>query len=149
VSNLSSSRPPLFWVRWLTAAASGILLIGLGMVVAPELTRQVFGVLLYGDRLRVAAFDAAALSYISLLHGVLGAVMFGWATALLLVIRGPYQRGSREGWNIVAFAVLTWFIVDTAMSLWLGFWQNALLNGALALLFAVPLALTYRACRQG
>jgi hypothetical protein len=139
------ARPTSFWVRWLTVSACGVLIFGLGMVLAPDLTRQAFGLLLYADRDRVAGFDAAALPYISLLHGVLGAVMFGWGAALLLVIRGSFQRGSREGWNILAIAVSAWFIPDTALSLWTGFWQNALLNVAIALLFGIPLAATRNA----
>jgi hypothetical protein len=37
-----------------------------------------------------------------------------------------------------------WFVLDTALSLVSGFWPNAVLNVVLAVLFAVPLAATYR-----
>ncbi len=118
------------------------MVLGLGMVLAPDLARQAFGLLLYANARGIAEFDAAALPYISLLHGVLGAVMFGWGTTLLLVIRGSFLRGSRESWNTLAIAVSAWFVPDTALSLWTGFWQNALLNVAIALIFAIPLAAT-------
>jgi hypothetical protein len=39
-----------------------------------------------------------------------------------------------------------WFVTDTVLSLATGFWQNAVLNVVLAVLFAVPLAATWRAC---
>ncbi len=44
----------------------------------------------------------------------------------------------------LAGLVTAWFTPDTAFSLWSGFWQNAVLNVAVATLFAVPLAATYR-----
>lgn len=148
IDSSTLTRPASFWVRWLTVSACGVLIFGLGMVLAPDLTRQAFGLLLYADRHRVAEFDAAALPYISLLHGVLGAIMFGWGTALLLVIRGPFLRGSRESWNILAIAVSAWFIPDTVLSLWTGFWQNAVLNLGIALLFGIPLAATRGTARN-
>ncbi len=84
--------------------------------------------------------------YIALAHGVLGAVMVGWGAVLLIVLIGPFRRGTREGWLIVAVSVAAWFVPDTALSLATGFWQNAVLNVVVAVLFAVPLAATWSAC---
>jgi hypothetical protein len=74
--------------------------------------------------------------------------MFGWGLALLLVVRGPFARGAREGWLIVAVSVAAWFVPDTAFSMWAGFWQNAVLNVVFLALFAAPLAATYGAFHQ-
>ncbi|MEW6403856.1 MAG: hypothetical protein AB1649_18840, partial [Chloroflexota bacterium] len=90
----------------------------------------------------VDALDASARAYILLFQGVLGAVMFGWSAALLLVLLGPFRRGFREGWMITAVSLVAWFIPDTAFSLWTGFWLNAALNGVFLLMFAIPLAAT-------
>lgn len=70
--------------------------------------------------------------------------MLGWGVALLFVVRGLFARGAPEGWQILTVSVVAWFIPDTAFSLWSGFWQNALLNITFFILFAVPLAETYR-----
>ena len=138
----------LFWWRWLVAVSIGVLLFGLSMVVAPTFTRQLFGLLVFSSSEAIGAFGESAVSYIILLHGVLGSVMFGWGVILLFVLVGPFRRGSREAWFTVAVSLVAWFIPDTTLSLWLGFWQNALLNTGLFLLFAVPLAATYSFCRQ-
>jgi hypothetical protein len=134
----------LFWWRWLIAVTIGVMVFGLSMVLAPGLIRQVFSLLVYSSPNHIATFGAGAVAYVSLVHAILGAVMFGWGTALLYVVLGPFRRGSREGWQIIAVSVAAWFIPDTAFSLWSGFWQNALLNLAFAVLLAVPLAATYR-----
>ena len=64
----------------------------------------------------------------------------------------PPPSRSREGWFTITVSVLAWFIPDTAFSLWSGFWQNAVFNTVFVVLFAIPLAATYRAfpasCRQ-
>ena len=70
------------------------------------------------------------------------AVMFGWGVAFLLVLFGPFRRGSVQAWRTLVISLLAWFIPDTLYSLSVGFWQNALLNMAFALLFGPALAAT-------
>lgn len=144
----AASAPAVLWIRWLQVVATGVMLFGLSLTLAPGLARAGFSLLVYADPARIAAFGAAAVAYIALVHAVLGAVMFGWGVALLLIVRGPLRRGDRAAWQVIAVSVAAWFIPDTAFSLWSGFWQNAVLNLVFAVLFALPLAATYRACRQ-
>ena len=59
---------------------------------------------------------------------------------------GPFRRGSREAWFTCTVSLAAWFVSDTMVSLANGFWQNAVLNAVIAILFAVPLAATYGAC---
>jgi len=133
-----------FWQRWLIGVTLGVALFGLTLLIAPALGRQVFGLLIYRSSSGIAELGESATPYISLVHGVLGAVMFGWAVALLLVVLGPFRRGAREGWTIIAVSVTAWFVPDTIFSLWTGFWPNAVLNLVFATLFAIPLAATRR-----
>ena len=140
----TSDHPSTFWTRWLLVAIVGVMVFGLILIIAPDLARQGFSLLVYANPERITSFGADAVAYISLLHAVLGSVMFGWGVALLFVIRGPFARGDSEGWKIIALSVFLWFVPDTAFSLWSGFWQNALLNIVLIILFVLPLAATYR-----
>lgn len=117
---------------------------GLALALAPTLARKGFSLLVYASADRIAAFGAQAEAYISLVHAVLGAVLFGWGVALLFVVNGLFSRGAREGWWIVAVSIAAWFIPDTAFSLWFGFWQNAVFNAFFVVLFGLPLAATYR-----
>jgi len=136
--------PSPIWSRWLLLVTVGVMVFGLVLVLAPGFTREGFSLLVYADVKRIAAFGSDAVEYIALVHAVLGAVMFGWGLALLLVVRGLFARGARQGWQIIAVSVAAWFVPDTAFSLWSGFWQNALLNLVFIVLFAAPLAATYR-----
>ena len=142
-----NAYPPIapFWLRWLLAATVGVMVFGTALVVARVPARLGFSWLVYADPGRIGEFGAAAVAYIELLHAVLGAVMLGWGVALLCVVRGPFARGERAGWWLVAMSIAAWFVPDTAYSLASGFWQNAVLNVVFMALFAAPLARTYRA----
>jgi hypothetical protein len=139
-------RPSPFWTRWLTGASLLVALFGLSLVIAPILALQTFSAMVYSDPARLKALGAEAVRYISLAHAVLGAVMFGWGLMLAAVVQGLLAQGSKLGWQLVAGSLAAWLLPDTAYSLISGFWQNAALNSAFALLFAVPLAATRRFC---
>ncbi len=142
--NVQLSLPSLFWWRWLIAATVFVLAFSAAMVLMPGPVQRIFSLLFYYSPEGINAFGAPAVALAMLLQGVLGAVMFGWGVALLLVLLGPFRRGSREGWIIVAVSLTAWFVPDTSFSLWSGFWQNAVSNLVFLVLFAIPLAATYR-----
>jgi hypothetical protein len=123
----------------LVAAVVGTALFGALLVFSPPLARAVFGLVLYGDAQRLGTFGEEALSYITLLHGVLGAVMIGWAAALFVLLRGRWRVAPRIAWSVVALSVGSWFVIDTLFSLAVGAWPNALLNAGFAGLFAAGL----------
>jgi hypothetical protein len=146
---VETGRPTItFWYRWLVAVTVGMMAFGLFMVLAPGLTRQGFSLMVYADADRIGEFGARAADYIELVHAVMGAVMFGWGTAMLLVLRGPFRRELREGWTILAVSLTAWFVPDTIFSLASGFWQNAVLNAVFLVLYGIPLAATYRRTRE-
>lgn len=132
-----------FFYCWLVSVTVGLVLFGIGMVVTPGLTRRAFSLLAYRTATRIDSFGESAAAYAGLTHAVIGSVMFGWGIALLCNLAGPFRRGSRDAWLTVAISIGAWFVPDTAYSLWSGFWRNAVLNVALATLFAIPLAGTY------
>ena len=134
----------LFWWRWLIVVSVGVMLFGLSMVVLPDITKHLFSLLLFSSPEAIAGFGEPAVSYIGLVHGVLGAVMFGWGVMLLLVLLGPFRSGSREAWLTLLVSLAAWYIPYTIFSLWSGYLQNAVLNTTLAFLFTAPLVATYR-----
>jgi hypothetical protein len=142
------SKISLIWFNWLLLVVLGVMVFGISMILAPGLMRQAFSFLLFADTAAIDSdFGATAVAYVTLIHGVLGGVMFGWGAALFLILVGPLRRGSREAWMLFAASLAAWYFPDTLFSLWTGYWPNAVLNSVLALLFAVPLAATFKTCR--
>ena len=94
---------PAIWYRWLQVAVGILMIFGISMVLAPDWIRTFFSLIVYGSPGAIeTGFPAGANDYIVLVHGVLGAVMFGWGLTLLLVLMGPFRRGEKEGWNMFA-----------------------------------------------
>ncbi|MFH1719834.1 MAG: hypothetical protein ABIJ25_09685 [Pseudomonadota bacterium] len=133
----------LFWWRWLVVATCAVLVFGLSMVLLPEPTQKLFNYIYLSSPQGSTTFGESAIAYITFISAVLGAVMFGWSVALLYVLFGPFRRRQIEGWRTLAVSLVAWFIPDTAFSLWSGFWQNAVLNTIMLVLFLIPLAATY------
>jgi hypothetical protein len=139
-----STQPNLFWQRWLIVVTIGTLLFGLSFMLLPGLMQTFFNLLLFGSPDAGGRFDTEATRYILFTYGILGAVMVGWMIGFLLVLTGPFRRGEQLGWNIITYSMTIWFVIDSAFSLISGFAANAALNVAFFILFAIPLAATYR-----
>ena len=137
-------EPPTFWWRWLLAAATGVGVFGLACVLLPDAVQAFFNMLMFGRTWLPPEYGTAVVPYLVFVTGVLGAVMLGWAVLMLLARVGPFRRGDVEGWRMLAWPLAIWFVVDTTWSVATGFWQNAILNCAFGLAFAIPLAATWR-----
>jgi len=129
---------------WLLVVTIVVAVFALSLLLAPAMLVQFFSLIMYASAGVIGDFGDAAVAYIRLIHGVLGAVMLGWATLMLWVICGPFRRLESGAWSMLSVSLLIWFVPDTAFSLWTGFWQNALFNLLFAASYAVPLACTYR-----
>jgi hypothetical protein len=95
--------------------------------------------LFYGTPAQFETFGADAVRYVEFIHGALGAAITGWGVVLMAVALGPFRRGTREGWLAIAASLFAWFVPDVIVSLWFGFWQNVVLDGVFAVLYASPL----------
>ena len=138
-----------FWRRWLIVVTGGVIVYGFSFILLPDLTQSLFNIIFFSSADASRLFSEDANAYIAFAHGVLGAVMIGWMVALLPILAGPFKQGQRSAWNAIGFSVLVWYVVDTAFSLYSGVPANALFNTAFLVLFAIPLAATYRHFRLG
>lgn len=136
------------WRWWLGVVAVAALAFGLSLAALPDAMARLFGGLYLSEPGAIAAFGADAAAYVKFVTAVMGAVMAGWAAALLLVVVFMFRPGRPDAWWLVAISVLVWFVPDTAYSLYSGFWQNAVFNVFALAVFVVPLAATYAAMRK-
>lgn len=133
----------VFWRRWLVVACLVVLVFGAALVILATPAQKAFESAYFAPR-SALPLSPAAVDYTAFMGAVLGSVMVGWAALLLFVLNGPFRRQEAAGWNMLAVSLLAWFIPDTAYSLLSGFWQNAVLNTGMLVLFVIPLAATYK-----
>lgn len=58
----TSEIPSRFWLRWLMTVTHGVIAFGLALVLAPNLTRQGFSLLVHADIERITTFDTDAVA---------------------------------------------------------------------------------------
>ena len=124
-----------------------ILLAVIGIVIAYSLALIVVGLSLGDtvfDRLGFGPDDGDITSersrdYLRLVYGILGSVIVGWMLTIGAIVNGPLRRRERWAWNAVAAGTGAWFVLDTGLSLFLGYVGHAGFNLAFAVALAVPL----------
>jgi hypothetical protein len=134
----------IFWYRWLYAACLFIIAFGICMVALPSLTCQLFSLILYGTPDVLVQLESSTQTYIMLIHAIAGAIMISWGISLIFILRYLFKTTQKIGWLAIFCVVIAWYIPDTSLSLIYGFWQNAILNSTLLILFVIPLVATYR-----
>jgi hypothetical protein len=135
-----------FWQRWLIVVTGGVILYGFSLILLPDVMQNLFNTLFFSAP--GATYSADAQAYITLAQGVLGAVVIGWMLMVMSILVGAFRRGERSAWNTLALSLLCWFVIDTGFSLAVGNVAHALFNLLFLVMFAIPLAATYRQFRE-
>jgi hypothetical protein len=134
----------LIWWYWLIFAAFSVIVFSLGMVIAPNLVQEkLFDAMFFSSTQIQTVLSNTAVSYILFTYRVLGAVMVGWMISLLFILAGSFRRGQREGWVAMTGSIAVWFLLDSGVSISVGYWQNAVFNVIFFVLFIIPLAATF------
>lgn len=132
----------IFWQKWLVVASDLVVLFGLFMIFfhrtvlfAPfhDLVNPVFW---------QTAVPAPAVAFQGWAYGLMGSVMVGWGTVLFALAQWPFKQRQKWAWNSLLAGLLSWYVLDTAVSLQYGVVFNAILNTVFLGLFLVPLLFT-------
>ena len=136
---VTATEQPTRWDRFLLVVVGIVATYAFGLVVAGLfLGDHVF------DRLGFGPYDGAivradARHYVRLVYVILGSVIIGWMLTIAALVAGPLRRREVWAWNTIVGSVGAWFILDTGLSLILGFAGHAAFNVAFAAGLAVPL----------
>lgn len=147
--DLASSVTPRgrrLWLVLLQVVLLLVLVYALVLVVAGSLAQSLFAALGFGPPALIDSPDLSA--YLRLPFAVLGAVLAGWTLLMLLVVRGPVASGASWALPAVALSLAVWFVLDTGMSLLLGFQTHALFNVPFAIALGLPLWRLWAISRQ-
>ena len=125
------------WIRWLEVALVIVLAYAVMLVVAGTVAGSLFSLLGFGPSDAIDTEDVH--DYLRLPYLVLGAVLAGWSLTMLQLVRGPLRDDASWVVPILLRSLALWFILDTGMSLALGFPTHAAFNIPFAIALAVPL----------
>jgi hypothetical protein len=124
-------------IMWLQMVLVVVSVYSLVLVFAGRTTGTLFSWLGFGPD---ESIDTAEVrDYLRLPFMVLGAVMAGWSVLMIQLVRGPLREGSRWAWLFMVRSLVLWFVLDTGMSIVLGYPTHALFNVPFAVALGVPL----------
>ncbi len=126
----------------------GVMIYSAALILLPTVMQQLFDTLFFASPDLAAQFGAEANAYIRFVYGVLGAVIIGWMVTFMSLLVGAFQYPQRSTWRTLTLSVVVWFVVDSGFSVAIGVMPHAIFNIGFLILFAIPLAATYRQLRD-
>ncbi|MFM7252266.1 MAG: hypothetical protein ACKO27_04275 [Ilumatobacteraceae bacterium] len=125
------------WIRWLEVALIIVLAYSLLLVFAGTVAGSLFTLLGFGPPDAIDTVEVR--DYLKLPYMVFGAVLAGWAVTMLQLVRGPLRDGATWVVPLMGRSLGVWFVLDTGMSLALGYPAHALFNLSFGIALAIPL----------
>ena len=131
-------KPAAAWITWLQVVLTLLFVYAITLVFAGSFAGQLFSAWGFGPP---ASIDTDAVrDYLRLPFMVLGAVLAGWSLMMIQLVRGPLRDGLDWALPVLIRSLVLWFVLDTGMSLVLGYPMHALFNVPFALALGIPLA---------
>ena len=125
-------------VIWLKSASWVLIGFGLAMFLATFTpVAMVFDLFLDLAFLSGSAGIDTPTSW--LLAAISGGLLTGFGVMTLFVAERVYPSDPDSGRVIIGAGILSWFLIDSAGSILVGVWFNAVLNLSFLALFAIPL----------
>lgn len=113
----------------------GLMIAGGGFEVTSGPIRSLFDVLNGPGELDLNPHMRFSLA-------VLGAVTIGWSVTLMAAIQAATRLEkhlSQPIWALITAAIVTWYIIDSSLSIATGFWLNAVSNTIFSTAFLIPI----------
>jgi hypothetical protein len=125
------------FITWLEIVLILVLGYSILLVVAGATAGSLFSWFGFGPD---ESIDTEAVrDYLRLPYMVLGAVMAGWTFLMIQIVRGPLTEQSAWAWTFLVRSLSLWFVLDTGMSLVLGYPMHAVFNIPFAVALGIPL----------
>jgi hypothetical protein len=129
-----------FWKTWMTATCATLGLLGLilagGAIEATEgAARLYFDIINGPGDLNLDAHMRVSLA-------VLGGVCVGWSITLLATFQAAHAlKGAAAAsvWRLTVFGLITWYVIDSTLSVMTGFWINGAVNTLFFLALLTPI----------
>lgn len=135
-----------FWQKWLVGVSIYHVVFGILLAFFSQsqsmyvLLNQYFDPIFWPDN----QISAGTMQYKNWVSSVLGAVVASWGILIAFIAYYPFKLRERWTWNGIAVAIIFWFVVDTACSLYYRVPINAVINLFTFVLFVLPLFFTHK-----
>ncbi|HMO39813.1 MAG TPA: hypothetical protein PKC76_10505 [Saprospiraceae bacterium] len=135
-----------FWTNWLLVV--NIITVLIGVIIA--LFGNSFLFEYHNEGTRKLFFDGEnipekIMSFKNWLFGIIGATISGFHILIVFIVHFAFRKRYVWARNAIFIAMLSWFLIDTSVSLHFGAFYNIyLINMPSFLLIVLPLILTWK-----
>ena len=134
----------LFWQKWLTYA--NVITIGVGLLVALR-GNSVFLEIHNGFTMETFfggdPFTEETLRFKNWLFGIIGGTIVGFHVLMIMISENGFKKKERWAYNALWYGLLSWFAIDSGISIYYGAIYNVVLINLVALiLIGLPLVMT-------
>lgn len=130
------------WQKWLLI--SGILVSVFGVMMVLNITAEGFDAKFDPVFWSKETPDIQVRNYQQWIMGVLGSVMVSWGIFIGFIAAIPFKRKEKWSRNCLLIGILSWYILDTFISLTANVEFNALLNTVFAVILIMPIVFTFK-----
>lgn len=133
-----------FWRRWLTWANVMTLIVGFLVAFAGnslffemhnDYTKEVF---FGGEELH-----EEVLKFKNWLFGIIGGTIIGFHALMIFISENAFRKKEKWAYKALWFGLLSWFLIDSSISVYYGAIYNLILINMVALLLiGLPLVMT-------
>ncbi len=133
----------VFWQRWLFGVSIITALFGIdfaflnGTFLFGALNAPI-NVIFWGD----AVLPIGVPEFQAWIYGVTGAVMAGWGIMMAFMAYTPFKQQEKWAWNALFVSLVSWYVMDTFISIQHQVYFNAVFNTIFLIMFALPLIFT-------
>ena len=134
----------LFWQKWLTYA--NVMTIVVGLLVAFAGNSLVFEI--HNEYTQDVFFDGNhfkpdVLGLKNWLFGIIGGTIVGFHILMVMISENSFKQKEPWSYKAIWLAMLSWFIIDSGISIYYGAIHNVVLINLVALiLIGIPLLMT-------
>ena len=136
-----------FWQKWLTYA--NIMTVIVGLLVAFAGNSFVFDI--HNTYTKAVFFDGQAfpkelLYFKNWLFGIIGGTIVGFHILIIFISENAFKKREKWAYQAMWFGLLSWFFIDSSLSIFYGAIHNVILINIVALvLIGIPLVMTRKA----
>ena len=135
-----------FWYKWLLVITILITCFGFGISFLNQtpLFDSIVNVRVDSSFWSAESHPKGVPEFQAWIYGVLGATMGGWGISLVFITKNAFQKRETWAWSGLIVALSSWYLVDTAISLYFEVNFNAIFNTLILILVLLPLFSTRR-----
>ncbi len=133
-----------FWQKWLTYANGLTILVGLllafvGNSFVFEIHNQYTRDIYFNGN----AIPSDILRFKNLMFGIIGGTIVGFHVLMIMISENAFKNKETWAHRAMCYGILSWFIIDSSISIYCGALYNVILINVVALiLIGVPLWMT-------